>query len=280
MKTTISVICENTVKKGSGLHAEHGLSMLIQQDENILLDTGQSNMLLHNMNIMGIKPDSIDRVVISHGHYDHTGGLLAFLNNRIAETPVYVHPDAFTRRAAVTEDNGKVRAVDIGMQYPYNLLEETGGNIQFIRESAIISEYITAVNEIPRPAGWVSWDSRLMWEQDGVFVPDPFNDDTSLLINTDSGPVVCSGCAHAGIVEIIERIAELKGLKEIYAVLGGTHLATAPESYILKAVDTFSRFNVQLIAANHCTGETIAQRLSEYFPRQFVKASAGTVLEF
>ncbi len=280
MKTTISVIYENTVKEGSGLYAEHGLSMLIRQDESILLDTGQSNMLLHNMNIMGIEPDSIDRVVISHGHYDHTGGLLSFLNHRKGETPVYVHPDAFTRRAAVTEVSGTVEAVDIGMQYPYDLLEETGGNIQFIRESAIINKYITAVNQIPRPDGWASWDNRLTREQDGMFVPDPFNDDTSLLIDTDAGPVVCTGCAHAGIVEILERIAELNHLHEIYAVMGGTHLASAPESYVLKAIDTFKKFNVQIIAANHCTGETVQQRLAEHFPKKFLKAPAGTVFEF
>jgi 7,8-dihydropterin-6-yl-methyl-4-(beta-D-ribofuranosyl)aminobenzene 5'-phosphate synthase len=280
MKTTISVISENTAVPGLGLYAEHGLSMVIEQNERVMLDTGQSKSLLSNMEIMNIDPDSIDRIVLSHGHYDHTGGLLALLSARDRGIPVHVHPDAFKRKAAITNVDSQPVAADIGIQYSYDLLIESGADIRFIKDVEGINSFITSLSDVPRPVGWISWDERLMCEDDDTFINDPFNDDTSLIVDTDSGLVVCVGCAHAGIIEIIERVADVRKIDSIFGIVGGTHLSSAPTDYVEKAIDIFKKYDVQLLAANHCTGQPVQEQLAEMLPGIFINASAGTVLQF
>jgi 7,8-dihydropterin-6-yl-methyl-4-(beta-D-ribofuranosyl)aminobenzene 5'-phosphate synthase len=117
-------------------------------------------------------------------------------------------------------------------------------------------------------------------EVDGAVRNDPFNDDLSLLIETSSGPVVLLGCAHAGMVEILDQIAEASGCKEFYAVIGGTHLGSAPDDYVKRAMDAMDRYNVQVVAVSHCTGFRVACAFAARFGERFVNASVGRVFEF
>jgi len=109
---------------------------------------------------------------------------------------------------------------------------------------------------------------------------DPFNDDLSLMVETPSGPVVLLGCAHAGMVEILDQISEASGYKEFYAVIGGTHLGSAPHEYVRRSMDAMNRYNVQVVAVSHCTGFKVACAFAAEFGDRFANASVGKVFDF
>ena len=111
-------------------------------------------------------------------------------------------------------------------------------------------------------------------------IDDPFNDDLSLLIETDSGPIVLLGCAHAGMVEILHNLREETGHREYYDVIGGTHLYSAPKDYIGKAINVLKEYNVRVIGTSHCTGFNVSCSLKSIFKDNFFNASVGTVFEF
>lgn len=278
MINKVTVICENSVQTPLPVIGEHGLSFYIEgSDGATIFDTGQGLGFMHNMKILGKEIDSIDRVILSHGHYDHTGGLLPMLKERDADTPVYLHPGAFNEKGALMP-SGEVR--HIGFQASREVYEAAGARFMEIRGFAKVTESITAVSEIPHPEGWRAWDTRLMRKKGDSISADPFEDDLSLLLETPSGPVVLLGCAHAGIIEILESISRETGYKSFHAVIGGTHLDSAPVEYVDWAADVIKKFMVQKVAVSHCTGFRVSARFSRIFGEKFINASVGRVFEF
>jgi 7,8-dihydropterin-6-yl-methyl-4-(beta-D-ribofuranosyl)aminobenzene 5'-phosphate synthase len=118
MKTRISVLCENSVHRPFPFIGEHGLSFLIESDDATLFDTGQGLGILNNMKVMGKDPSGVGRIIISHGHYDHTGGMLAVLRARAESTQVYIHPSAFNEKLAIIPVGAERMEVAIGMRAP------------------------------------------------------------------------------------------------------------------------------------------------------------------
>jgi len=281
MKTKITVLCENSVAvPAPPLIGEHGFSCLIESQDATLFDTGQGFGIVNNMQKMGKQFDAIRRIVLSHGHYDHTGGLLAVLQNRKEKTPVYVHPDAFNDKKAVVVLPQNTIELPIGMRAQKEEYEKAGAEFNLIRGFTKITDSISALSDVKRPEGWKTWDVRLKQKINGEIVDDPFTDDLSLLINTESGPVVLLGCAHAGIVEILDGLSEKTGHREFHAVIGGTHLESAPEDYVVKAMDTLKGYRVKKIAVSHCTGLKMAGRFAAEFKNEFANASVGNSFEF
>lgn len=280
MKTTITVLCENSVLNPLPLIGEHGFSVLIENGETTLFDTGQGLGLAHNMGVLGKKPENIQRIIISHGHYDHTGGLLEILKKRNINTPVYIHPQAFIEKRAMLPIPGSDQSVSIGMRATRQEYELAGASFHEIRGYNRVSQNVFSLSEVHRPEGWKTWDTRLVARHGDDLKSDPFNDDMSLLVETDSGPVVILGCAHAGIVEILEHLSEQSGHSEFHAVIGGTHLESAPPDYVQKAIETIRRFKVKTVAVSHCTGFSIACRFAREFPDSFANASVGKVFSF
>ncbi len=276
----ISILCENSVLTSLRAIGEHGLSVLIEADDTTLFDTGQGFGLLHNLEAFGKDPESITRIVLSHGHYDHTGGLMDILKKAGKKMPVYVHPDAFMEKLAVLPTPQGALEIPIGM--PRGKAEYQSAGADFMPAEGItsITQGITAFSAIPRPNGWKGWDARLKVRKDGQPFDDPFNDDLSLLVETGSGPVVLLGCAHAGIVEILDYISVETGLKKFHAVIGGTHLGSAPEDYRQKAIACMERYEVKIVATSHCTGLPAACSLSRHFGDRFAYACVGSVFEF
>jgi 7,8-dihydropterin-6-yl-methyl-4-(beta-D-ribofuranosyl)aminobenzene 5'-phosphate synthase len=280
MKTKITVVCENSVAVPLPLIGEHGFSCLIESEEVTLFDTGQGLGIFNNLKNMGKNIDGIKRVVLSHGHYDHTGGLLSVLESRNEKTPVFVHPDAFNDKRAVIAAPQRTIDVPIGMRASKEAYEQAGAEFNFIRGFVKITNSISALSEVQHPSGWKTWDSRLKQKVNDINSDDPFTDDLSLLITTESGPVVLLGCAHAGIVEILDDISNKTGFREFHAVIGGTHLESAPEDYIARTFDTLRRYAVRIIAVSHCTGLKTACRFASEFKSEFAHASVGSIFEF
>jgi 7,8-dihydropterin-6-yl-methyl-4-(beta-D-ribofuranosyl)aminobenzene 5'-phosphate synthase len=281
MKTKITVLCENSViVPAPPLIGEHGFACLIESEDATLFDTGQGFGIVNNMQKMGKQFDAIRQVVLSHGHFDHTGGLLTVLQNRKEKTPVYVHPDAFNDKKAVIPLPQNTIEMPIGMRASKEEFEQAGADFKFIKGFVKITDSLSALSDVKRPSDWKTWDVRLKQKINGEIKDDPFTDDLSLLITTDSGPVVLLGCAHAGIVEILDDLSERTGHKEFHAVIGGTHLENAPEGYVLKAMETLKQYHVKKIAVSHCTGLKMAARFAAEFKNEFANASVGSVFEF
>lgn len=274
----VTVICENSVQTPLPVIGEHGLSFYIEGDEgSTVFDTGQGLGFMNNMKVLGKNFSVVQRVILSHGHYDHTGGLLSLLKERKGSTPVFLHPSAFYEKGALMPD-GSMRT--IGLQYSREEYEKNGAEFREISGFTKIDESIAAISAISHPDGWRAWDTRLMRKKGDAITADPFEDDLSLIIKTPSGPVVLLGCAHAGIIEILDSISEKTGYKSFHAVIGGTHLDSAPAEYVDRSIDVLKSYNVEKVAVSHCTGLRVAARFAHEFKEKFINASVGRIFEF
>lgn len=277
-QTTITVLCENTAAGPMGLIGEHGFSALIQGDNGpILFDTGQSISLGHNAPLLGVDLKDIQTVILSHGHYDHTGGLPAVLHPPRG-VEVIAHPDIFTAKYAEFEGpQGMVRPF-IGIRSRREFLEGSlGARFTFVREMTEIRPGIFFSGEVPKKTDFEHPDPRLKVDQGCQLVEDPLLDDISLLIETDSGPVILLGCAHSGVVNVMNHFAEHTGHTTFHAVIGGTHLGFmgGPGPQLEKAMDAFDDYKVQLIGVAHCTGQEAAAICHHRFQDRFAFASVG-----
>jgi 7,8-dihydropterin-6-yl-methyl-4-(beta-D-ribofuranosyl)aminobenzene 5'-phosphate synthase len=258
--------------------AEHGLSMLIEHaGQRVLFDGGQGPALLPNLALAGIRANELSALVLSHGHYDHAGGFKELFDaGDLSEKKLYSHPDVFGSRYSRNAD-GSLKP--IGLSWNADDARQAGLEYVPMKGQHSIAPGITAFNEIPQSTS-LRRDERLTRDKGHGPEPDPFLDDTSLLVDAPGGPVLVLGCAHAGVVEIMEHIAAVRGLDHFQAVIGGSHLEHAPEFYLLRLVETLDRFRVKTVALNHCTGFTAAARLYRVMPRRFTVAPAGAVFEF
>lgn len=268
-------MCENTAGK-PGVLAEHGLSLLVEVDgEAFLLDTGQTFTMAYNAQALGVDLRRIRAVVLSHGHFDHAGGLRDLL--RCAkDLSVVAHPDIWSAKYVVRQNE---RARYVGLPFVWDELEGNGTHFQFSAEPAELSERVLTTGQIPRVTAYEEVDKGLYirehesWYRDGVW------DDQALVVKTDRGLVVALGCAHSGIINTLTHAQQITGEERIYAVVGGTHLAFAPSEQLLATVEALEAFDIQKLGVSHCTGPRPAAFLAEVFGDRFFYNHAGTVID-
>ena len=276
-ETKITVLCENTAGRAMGVTGEHGFSALIERgQEKILFDTGQGMSLANNAKVLGANLADVQTVVLSHGHYDHTGGLPAVLHPRRGVT-VIAHPDVFARKYAELKTPDGKEHVFIGIKHSRDYLEGTlGARFNFIKGFSEIAPGIFFSGEVPRKTAFEYPDNRLKVAQDKEMSDDPLLDDASLLIETNQGPVILLGCAHAGVVNVMKHFSSQRGQKAFHAVIGGTHLGYLSSAEQLeKSMDAFDQYQVGLIAVSHCTGQHAAAACYNRFRNRFAFACAG-----
>jgi 7,8-dihydropterin-6-yl-methyl-4-(beta-D-ribofuranosyl)aminobenzene 5'-phosphate synthase len=277
--TRITVICENRAHMAKDIMGEHGFAALIQTpDTRLLMDTGQGLGLAHNAGAMKIDLTALDGVVISHSHFDHTGGLMQVPAGK-TPLPIHAHPDLFAGKYLLPKDEDPTY---IGIPFSQSALEKTlNARFEFHGGYTEIAKGVFFSGQVPRTWSFEPSDDRLVIQTPDGFAPDPFHDDASLLIETPSGPVILTGCAHSGIVNIMEHFADKSGHKSFRAVIGGTHLGFANDpSQLDQAMDAFDRFRVRTIAVSHCTGNEAAARLFHRFRDRFAFAGAGWHMDF
>lgn len=276
MKGRITVLCENSVGPLSGTLGEHGFSALIEPSggDPLLFDTGQGLTLLHNARCMNKDLSRVGQVVISHGHYDHAGGLKPLLDLYGAKQ-VFSHPSVFTPR---------YRVKDTGECYPISLpagreeLEAAGANFDLSTEFRAIAPGIYLTGEVPRVTDFETGDQGLYLDCTGQEL-DSTPDDQSLVLETEKGLVLVLGCCHAGLVNTVEHVAYMTGRRDVYAVIGGTHLGFCSQEQIGKTVAALRALGIKKLAASHCTGFAASARLSRELPNEFQTAMVGYTLE-
>lgn len=272
----ITVLSENTVGVPMGLTGEWGLAMLVETaGMKILFDTGEKGGLLNNAATLGIELKSVDALVMSHGHYDHSGGMQAFLSLR-GQLPVYVHPDFFTPHYGNPD---KPRF--IGVPFCKELLTGLGANFILTREPRELMPGVWISGEIPRKTDFEKIDRGLFClDHNGRKVPDALLDDMSLFCVVPGGLVIILGCAHAGLVNIIEHARAVTGVSKVFGIIGGTHLGPAPFAQQEATINFLQDLQLQLLAPNHCTGQPVMAWLAGVFGPRFHFAPAGSQFAF
>jgi len=275
MKSKITTLVENTVaQSGKNLIGEHGLSFYIETESNkILFDTGQNLAISNNAKVLGIDLSLIDTVILSHGHYDHSGGLKSLLEcNR--NFTLYAHPDVFDQKVKDADDKFNY----IGIPVEKNLLEEKGIEIKLDRNPAQIAPGIMTTGEIPLENDFEGLESVFYIKKENAVIADTLADDLALILDTDKGLTVLLGCSHRGVINTLSQVVRLTTKKSINAILGGLHLGKASDSKLSKIMAHRGGFGLEKIEVGHCTGTRAFVALSNEFPNRVFLNTVGHVV--
>ena len=276
MKFSITTLSENTAGIGNFL-AEWGLSILVETDDvNVLLDTGPGISASHNADILGIDLNQVDKIVLSHGHFDHTGGLRQVLRRMGKEVEIIAHPDVwgvkYARRKGYPDRY-------VGIPFQREELESLGATFNLTTEPVKISDSIMTTGEIPMVTEFEEITPIVFIKENGGFQPDKLLDDRALILNTESGLVVILGCAHRGIINTLYHAQRITGVKTIHTVVGGCHLIDATQERVLMTIAALRELGVQRLGVSHCTGLPAACVLAQEFGENFFFNNTGTRFE-
>jgi 7,8-dihydropterin-6-yl-methyl-4-(beta-D-ribofuranosyl)aminobenzene 5'-phosphate synthase len=261
---------------GSG---EHGFSAFIETDRgNYLFDTGSGHSIVPNSLILNKDLRSIQKIFLSHGHFDHTGGLPEVLKVK-GKVDVQVHPNVFSDRIAVHKEDERETKRFVGIPYKKSYLESLGANFVFNTAFTEIEKGIFLTGEVPRKTGFEKPDPRLFTEIQGKTVQDTFPDDQSLILNSEKGLILILGCAHSGMINIIHHVMDKTGKEAFYAILGGTHLDFLTPEQLEESITFLKKMKIEKIGVSHCTGMRAACRLHQEFGDRFAYGCVGSVLE-
>jgi 7,8-dihydropterin-6-yl-methyl-4-(beta-D-ribofuranosyl)aminobenzene 5'-phosphate synthase len=276
---TITTLMENT--SGSlFIHGEWGQSLFIETEENaILFDTGPGELTLENAARLGVDMGKIDKIVLSHGHNDHTGGLQSVLINLLESgakpegIEIVAHPDIFQPKFVHIRD---VQTIDIGIPFAREELEALGARFNLSPDPVQLNSFTTTTGEVPVGTEHEKIDAALHIKEGDRYVPDILADDLGIVIKTPKGLIVLLGCAHRGIINSLNHARQITGVDKIYAVIGGTHLIHASRDQINATVAALKEFQIEKIGVSHCTGLIPGSVLAHEFKEAFFFNSAGT----
>ncbi len=276
MKLHITTLSENTAATNT-LLAEWGLSIIVETDTvNILLDTGQSISTSHNAALLGVDLGKIDKIVLSHGHHDHTGGLRQVLLKMGKETEIIAHPDIWAPKYVLRQGQ---EAKYCGIPFQRQELESLGARFRLSTKPVKITGSLMTTGEVPMITSFEQIDSELLVKEDSIFKPDSLLDDQAVIINTAPGMVVILGCAHRGIISTLNHACELTGVNKIHMVIGGCHLTSATEEQIRLTISALKELGVERIGVSHCTGLPAAVKMSQAFGDSFFFNNTGNRIE-
>ena len=279
----ITTLIENqAARTQDSLSAEHGLSMHLQRGEaSVLFDTGASGAFAGNADRLGIRLDEVDAVVLSHHHFDHGGGLEAFFSVN-DHAPVYLKPapDGEPSFHAFGVLN---RAIGL----PEGLLEKYSDRFVFVDEPTEIKAGVFVLPHIlenhSRPAG----NSYLYLDSDGQRSHDSFEHELMMVVRSDEGIVVFTGCSHSGVLNMIDTAVEAFPGEPIEAVLGGFHLIGFPlfdtmaggRKAVREVGEALAALPVEKFWTGHCTGRKAYGVLGELLGARLAPLNAGTVID-
>jgi len=223
--------------------------------------------------LLGINLSQIDKIVFSHGHFDHTGGLLHILKMMRREVEVIAHPDIWALKYGRRPGEKEQYA---GVPFPKEAAETLGASFNLTKEPVWISENIVTSGEIPMITEYEEIDPILYVKEKGELKPDPMWDDQALFIKSEKGLIIILGCAHRGVINTIRHAQKLTGVEPVYAVIGGTHLQRVSSQQMDSTIAELLSFGIQRLGACHCTGLPASATLAQIFGEAFFFNNAGT----
>ncbi len=269
----VRVLVENTVPR-RGLLGEHGLSLLIELDGfTILFDAGQRDLFAYNAKKMGLDLETVDVVVLSHGHYDHTGGIPTFceLNKK---APIYIHPGAFCER--YNSLDGNPIGEGIGILWTESQLEKIKARLNFSREPLQLHQDLFLSGEVERGVAFEEGPLNfLKKDEQGGFVEDSVIDEQFLIIKREEGICVIVGCSHPGVINSVQHALKLFPGMPVFAVIGGMHLRNVSDDRLQKTIEHFADLGIETIAPLHCTGFTAACEMKNELRDKVIHLSVG-----
>jgi 7,8-dihydropterin-6-yl-methyl-4-(beta-D-ribofuranosyl)aminobenzene 5'-phosphate synthase len=288
------------------LLAEHGFSALIQpgdSGETILWDAGGSDVaLIENMRRMKLDFNTITKIALSHGHWDHYAAMTALLDQmklspmpqewpegvseaelsvllEKSQIPIIAHPAAFRERWAKKEDGTLKGPFD---PPPVKRWKASGAEIIHSENPHELAPGCWVTGRIPRQSFEESGRPKNRFYRNGAdFIPDDLDEDQAVVINLDEkGLIVLSGCAHSGIVNTIEYARQFTGIERVHAIIGGFHLARASEEEIEKTTAYIKDLQPTYVIPSHCTGFQATSQFAREMPDAFIEGVVGATYRF
>ena len=280
MKLKITTLIENMPDESGNLAYEHGFSVFVEfEGKRILFDTGQSGAFVKNAEALDINLSTADYVVLSHGHYDHTGGVSTLLEVLEKQTSFYMGEEFFEAKYKLLEDGSYKYN---GNPFEREILEQREElvKLHYVKNGVTwLTENVVLLKGFDRVTEYEGVNPKFFIKTESGYEQDLFVDEIALGFLTEEGLVLLVGCSHVGIVNILEYVKQKLQIP-VVAVLGGTHLVEADEERLVKTAEALKKHGVKKIAVSHCTGEVGMELLRKEFAEEFVLNNTGNVMEF
>jgi 7,8-dihydropterin-6-yl-methyl-4-(beta-D-ribofuranosyl)aminobenzene 5'-phosphate synthase len=294
------------------IHNEWGLSLVLEsqraaEQRTVMLDFGYTpTALLNNLELLGVDPKKVEALIVSHGHYDHFGGLIGFLDKFRSVLPADITlyaggEDNFCTRHQVLAVQGMPQQGEPGLSQWGTLdrRELASRNVKTVlAENPVVIGHAFTTGKIKRrTVEQVSGGARVEYamkdgfgcnashfapaEQLGKIVPDEHHHEHATCFSVrDKGLVVVSSCGHVGIVNSARQAQEVSGVQKVHALVGGFHLGATPDGQLKKVIDEIKALNPDVIIPMHCSGDNFARAVRETMPDKLIQPSTGARLTF
>ncbi|MFC1676193.1 iron-sulfur cluster assembly scaffold protein [Planctomycetota bacterium] len=273
--STITILVDNNAS--GNFQSERGLSLLLEyQDKRVLFDTGRTDLILRNAELLDVNLADTHAIVISHGHYDHTGGLKAVLNIA-SEATLYLHPEALKPKFSRKDNKTSMSGIPKSTKKIIHALADKG-RVAWTEMPTEVFPGLFITSRIPRITDYEDVGGDFFLDSN-CNKPDTLLDDQAMFFDSPKGLAILLGCAHAGVVNTLHYIAGLSREKNIYAVIGGMHLINASSQRIERTIEAFKQYDVKKIGLAHCTGNNAVEKFKDVFPSRCFMCSVSTRIE-
>ncbi len=258
----LTVLCDNHAQRE--LQAEHGLAFWMDAPElKLLFDTGSGQTLAQNAAQLQITLDECQMVVLSHGHYDHTGGLGVLWQQGVT-CPVLAHPSVILPRYS-RHPKKPVRSIGMPTDIVHQIWQLPTTSRYWSIEPQLLTPYWGTSGEIPRLDPLEDVGGPFFLDAEG-FESDELPDDQALWFNTPKGLVIVLGCCHSGLINTIAHIRRLTGVFKVAGIIGGLHLLHAGEPRLAYTLDFLRQCQLDYLYLGHCTGDGVIERIHRELP--------------